>query len=304
MKKVAVFFPLPQAMDYPLSKADYWSAYAELTKYVQDQGGQLYIVRGQETYKGNGVFSNSWIINNDQLEETGEVQVESVFDKGRFISDKTAYVFNTEKVNEFCGDKWLTYQSLKEYFPLTIGIQNNEELLLHLDEITTDKVVFKPVDGAEGKDIYIENKDFFQNTAINFKFPAIIQAFLDTSSGVPGIYKGIHDLRIAVFNGEIIYSYLRTPPQGQLLANVAQGGQFRMLDITTLPQEAIDIVKIVDQRFIDSKYRFYSVDFGFTAEGPKIIELNALLGLLPNKDGEIFKTVKQKIAEALIQGTR
>jgi glutathione synthase/RimK-type ligase-like ATP-grasp enzyme len=158
-------------------------------------------------------------------------------------------------------------------------------------------VVVKPVDGEEGKDVFIGPKDSM--TGLEPTFPVLVQEFLDSSIGIPGIVEGMHDFRVALFNGEVIYSYYRTPPQGSFLANVSRGGKFEVVPSEKIPQIILDIAKEIDTRFIKYTQRFYGIDFAFTPEGPKIIEMNSKLGLLPNSDHSVFVRLKEKIALAL-----
>ncbi len=301
MKKIAVFFKLPGAMDPPLATPDYWTAYSELTAEVSRLGGQLYIVRGQETYLGNGSFSKSWVIENDKLVETGPVTVAVLYDKGIFTTDRTIPIFNNETITHHFDNKWVMYERLSKYCPQTFYVENTVQLHAILPKISTDRAVFKPYLDGGGDGVKIEEKKYFTQDSVDLRFPAVVSEFLDMSVGIPGIVEGIHDLRLAVFDGEVLYSYVRTPPKGSLLANVAKGGTFRMVELSKLPRELIDIVNSVDADFRDCGHRFYSIDFGYTTDGPKIIETNGMLGLLPNKDHPIFKTLKEKLAHVFME---
>ncbi len=128
MKKIAVFFKLPGAMDEPFSKGDYFTAYSELSEEVSALGGQFYIVRDQKTYLGNGSFSRSWIIENGDLTETGPVTVEVIYNKGKFISDGTIPIFNCERITKECDNKWTMYQRLSQYCPLTFFAETASQL--------------------------------------------------------------------------------------------------------------------------------------------------------------------------------
>ncbi len=300
MKKIAVFFKLPGAKDEPLSKPDYWTAYSELSETISARGAQMYITRGQSTYLGNGLFSRSWVIEEGNLRETGPVTVEVIFDKGRFNSDGTIPVFNNKKIQDYCDDKWMMYQHLSHHCPKTFYAENSTQLQPIISQISTEYVVFKPRVGAGGDGVVIEKKAYFSHTSLSLKFPAIISEFIDTSDGIPGIVEGMHDLRVAIFDGELLYSYVRTPPNGSLLANVAKGGTFAMVNIKRLPQEILNIITSIDTEIKDVGHRFYTVDFGWTSEGPKIIEMNSFIGLLPNKDGAVFKLLKEKLVSVFM----
>jgi glutathione synthase/RimK-type ligase-like ATP-grasp enzyme len=300
MKNVAVFFRNPEPMGAPLYKQEYWNVYSELTEKISKLGGMFYIVRGQESYLGSGRFKNSWRIEGGKLIETGETTVSVVFDKGRFQSDGKVKVFNDERVSQICVDKWLMYSELKKYCPKSFLVQNLKELLEKLPFLTTEKVVFKPQKGSEGKDVVIEEKTVLTEEQ-DLNFPGIVQEFLDTSIGIPHIVDGTHDMRVVFFDGDPIYSYVRTPPKGSLLANVAQGGTYTLIDVQDIPQSMLDICYEIDKRFSDVPDRFYSIDFGNTADGPKIIEMNSEVGLFIDAEAPVFARVKNKIAQILME---
>lgn len=296
MKKVATFLKLPKITDYPLSKEDYLQSYFELRNQVLEQGMDFYIVRGQQTYSGNGKFSQSWQFTNDrQLVAAGEVTADVIFDKGEFVSDQFSKVFNAAFINDVCTDKWKMYQLFHEYCPATYLVHEQAELQPILAKVSTKLAVIKPVDGEEGQGVYI---DLQENLLKNeYVYPVLVQEFLDSSPGIPHIVEGLHDFRVALVDGEIHYSYVRTPPQGSYLANVARGGRFAMVKPADVPQAAQEICKKIHSTMGAYGHSFYGIDFAFTPQGPKIIEMNSRLGLLPNKDSEEFVTLKEKLAE-------
>jgi len=296
MKKIAVFLKLPHT-DYPFSEASYKQSYTELGQEVTALGGEYYIVRGQETYVGNGKFSKSWQFNGTELVESGEVTADIIFDRGKFASDGRVKTFNEEMVNSICTNKWLSYNLFKEYSPKTWLVRSDAELSQVLNEVATELGVVKPIDGQEGKDVLIDKKDALLSQS--YQYPVLVQEFLDSSGGVPGVVEGLHDFRVALINGEIIYSYFRTPPKGSYLANVARGGKFEVIALEKIPQQIREMVIKIDSVMAFAEHRFYGIDFAITPEGPKIIEMNSRLGLLPNSDHEVFITVKKKLAEVL-----
>ncbi len=295
---IAAFLELPLITDYPLSKADYFQSYKELSIEVTKLGAHFYIVRHQSTYRGSGVFEKSWQYDGDRLKETGEVKIDIVYDKGEFVSDSQVKVLNCTYINDLCTNKWQMFEKYQQYCPQTWYIDSNEELHEKLPSVATSIAVIKPIDGEEGTDVYIDTPQNLKSKMYNF--PLLLQEFIDTSSGVPGIVDGLHDFRIAILNGEIIYSYYRTPPQGSYLANVAKGGSFALVDPEKIPSQAKQLVLSIDKELEAYGQRFYGIDVGFTPSGPKIIEMNSRLGLLPNSDGEAFVVLKQKLAKTLV----
>lgn len=301
MKKIVLFTDMPLSKEgKPAFKPTFWTSYSELSEIVREHGGQLYIAHGQHTYLGNGSFSRSWIIEDNTLRDTGVVVADVIFDKGRFVSDNTVPVFNHPTISKVCNNKWLMYDTFPQFCPVTFFVTDSVQLHSVLPQITTEFIVFKPYTGSEGVGVKIEKKEYFEKHGAELVFPAVVSEFLDTSNGIPDIIEGTHDLRIAIFDGEILYSYVRTPPTGSLLANVSKGGTFAMVDIEKLPSKIIDIFRTIDQSFSNIPHRFYGIDFGMTTQGPKIIEMNTELGLLPNSDDPIFKKLKEKLAQVFM----
>ena len=299
MKKVAVFLKLPEITDYPLSKEDYKQSYFELKQEVEKLGMEYFIVRGQVSYAGNGKFTRSWQYDQDQqFHESGEITADVIFDKGEFISDETVPVFNHSFINQVCTDKWMMYTLFPELCPKTILVQTADELVGALNNISTELAVIKPIDGEEGRDVYIDKPNQLLERV--YAYPLLVQEFLDSSGGIPGIVEGLHDFRVALVDGEIFYSYVRTPPQGSYLANVARGGTFAMVEPQDVPQAAQEICTVINSKLAEYGHSFYGIDFAFTPDGPRIIEMNSRLGLLPNKDAEVFMRLKQKLAQIFL----
>lgn len=298
MKKVAVFFKSYGAKNFPFTKEEYWTSYQELALEVEKLGGQFYIVRENKTYLGNGRFSNSWQFKDGDIVETGEITVDKIYDKGRFNSDNTIPVLNNDFINDVCSDKFKTFEIFKEFCPQTFVVKNEEEFLKILKKISGDIKVIKPISGYEGNGVYIGNDEYLKNC--EYKFPLLVQEFIDSSCGINGITDGIHDLRISILSGEVVFSFLRTPPPNELLSNLAHGGKLEEIKIENIPDEALKIAFIVDNYFKKYKDRLIGIDLAFTKNGPKIIELNSRLGLQENARGNIFKVFKEKLAKLLV----
>jgi glutathione synthase/RimK-type ligase-like ATP-grasp enzyme len=293
---IGVYFKDPNEMGAPFTKESYFRSYQELAAEVAALGDHFFVVRGEKNYLGNGVFSTGWELVAGKLEPRDNIACDLIYNKDSFPFENAVRVFNAREVDSFCTNKWLMYQKLTKWCPQTLYVTNQAELEQALANITTDKVVVKPVDGAEGREVHIGPKA--ELVGLMPTFPVLVQAFLDSSGGIPGIVEGTHDFRIAVFDGEILYSYYRTPPAGSLLANVSLGGRFEMIEPSRIPRQFREAVTEIDQHFASYPHRFYGVDFALTQDGPKIIEMNAKLGLLPNSDHPIFAELKKKLAQA------
>lgn len=298
---VGVFLPEKNITDHPFDVDYYRQAYFELSQEIANLGGEMIILRDEDTYQGKGLFSRAWkMLSPEQYQLLSTKKVNVLFDRGEFSLQTDLPVFNHPDLNEICTDKFAMYEHFRQFCPLTLLANNQDEYISALEQISTDKAVIKPLTGQEGRDILIDEPTKLSGEQIK-TFPVVVQEFLDTSKGVPGIVEDYHDLRVALFDGEIIYSYLRTPPPGKLTANVSQGGKFFMVETNQLPEEIRPIIQTIDQELAYVGHRFYCIDFGITPDGPKIIEMNARLGLLPNSDSPAFIQVKKKLAKVFAE---
>jgi glutathione synthase/RimK-type ligase-like ATP-grasp enzyme len=155
-------------------------------------------------------------------------------------------------------------------------------------------LVIKPLDLGGGKGIFIDIPEKLKN--IPKSFPLLMQEFIDTSAGIPGITTGMHDLRVVLCNGEIIHSNIRTPGKGDKKANFSQGGSLKVIDPELLPEDLKYIVASIDFDLSLYGERLYSLDFGLSADNEwKLIELNARPGM-PSIDTE-FSFLHEKLAD-------
>lgn len=304
MKKVAVYFSAKGAMDYPFTSEGYLRTYFKLSEKIQEKGGEFYIVRGEDTYLGNGKFSQSWQFINGELVESGEVKVDMIYDKGTdpkhfLVLEEDFPVLNPKYINDVCTDKYKTYEIFGELCPKTFQVKNEEELQRALINIPSEKKVIKPIDSEEGKGVFIGSEQYILHECPH-DFPLLAQEFLDSSSGIPGLVEGLHDFRIVMVNGEIVFSFLRTPPEGQYKANVAQGGGLKFIYSDHIPEIFVNIAKKVDEHFANYPKRFLGVDFALTQSGPKIIELNSRVGLPYKNPPEELEKFLDKLAELLL----
>lgn len=301
-RKIGVFFTRDGGMGYPFNKAEYLQSYKELAAAVSELGGSFYIVREQSSYLGSGAFSTSWQFDvsgeGQEVIETGPITLDVIYDKGPFKTDGKVKVLNSVAVNEVCTDKWKTYQLFSKNCPKTILVESTDFLHSALDQIDTRLKVVKPRDGAEGLNVHIGTSEEILNVpAESMPYPLLVQSFLDSTQGLPGFTQGIHDFRIALLNGEIVYAFLRTPPEGGLKANVALGGTLKVVAPEDIPPMFLAIAQEVDSVMKEFGNRVYGVDMALTPEGPKIIELNSSLGLQENTRHPVFVAYKQKLAQ-------
>jgi len=131
----------------------------------------------------------------------------------------------------------------------------------------------------QGKGIVIDSPEKLSTITLEEGVEYCLQEFIDTSKGIPGIVRGYHDLRIIIVDGEIVLCHVRTPKEGSLLANVAQGGSIREVPLEIIPSNILrrvaDTQAHIDQRF---DFPLYSIDFGIQNAIPFVFELNDQIG--------------------------
>ncbi len=259
-----------------------------MSEEITTLGGAFYIARGQESYLGNGAFTQSWQLVGETVQDAGPITADVIYDKGSFISDETVPVLNSKRVNEICSDKWITYQLFSTFCPKTIRVNEQSELAHALEKITGSMLVSKSLAGFEGANVFVGSRVDFEAQQETLAYPLLLQEFIDSSVGIPGLVEGTHDFRIAILDGEILMAYVRTPPTGSLKANYSLGGSYANCAITDIPESFLEVVTYVESKMEVIGSRFYTIDLALTASGPKIIELNSRMGMSTKLDAPVF----------------
>lgn len=298
MKQIAVFFEYPGALDYPFDSDRYLNTHRELAAEIEALGCEYRIVRHLDTYEGKGRFTKSWRFEDGCVVDNGPLQADVVFDKGCFTPDDFDPVFNCRAVNRICTDKWETYGLFEAQSPYSILVESKADLAAALARIQTELKVIKPVSGLQGEGVRIETSENLMANGIDM--PVIVQEFLDSGGGIPGIVDGVHDFRVTLLNGEVICALVRKPPPGQLVAAIARGATMSVVERPSIPKSMLDMAMFVDRRFQRYGQRLYSVDMAMTPDGPRLIELNSRVALRENKTHPDFRRLKELLAGVLV----
>lgn len=302
MKTIAVFFTSPGDKSYPFNESYYVTAYRELAEKIAEKGARLVIVRAMESYKGNGVFSGYWVFGNGEFTRINEdIKPDLVYNKGHFIfrDDDSLPIMNHRELDGICLDKRKTFAAFSEHCPLTKEVHSKEEALDFLEKVSTAFAVAKPIDGEEGKGVIIMRKNELADHIPSY--PYLMQEFVDTSGGVPGITDGMHDLRLTLINGDVGNSFLRIPAKGKMVSNLAQGGSKQEVPVDLIPSECLSLAATIDERFKKYGKRVYSVDMGRDVSGKWfIIELNSQPGVTCRSEGPLSINFQNKLADVLL----
>ena len=203
-------------------------------------------------------------------------------------------------LDRVCVDKRETVAMFPDLSPKTTEVKNRKQLEHAMKAWTAPMAVAKPVDGAEAKGVVIGSPN--EIIASEHEFPVIIQQYVDTSGGIPGIIDGVGDLRTILIDGEVALTYARRAKAGTLISNVSKGGAEIEVLPENRPADAMAIVRAVDERFKPlSKHRVFCVDLGRDADGKwYIIELNSKPGLSPRDYGATYPRYQDMLIDVLV----
>jgi RimK family alpha-L-glutamate ligase len=311
-KKVGICFSKELQGETPLSHIiEKLPVYMRLLELMEEEGWQTYVLT-RKTYKGKSVFEGGWRFKGGKFSLVRNVlKTDLVYDRTGGVAfplkNDHLRVVNKRDFKVLAWDKWATYKVIGEYMPKTFLLENGGELPQILPEIESNIVVLKPFNGLKGIGIFIGGKDAAMKFKFNKKYSRyIVQEFVDTAGGIPGVTPGMHDLRIVIVNGKPVWCHVRVPAKGKLLANAAQGGSLTEVDYENIPVSIKKVVGKVSELF-SRKYDnpIYSLDFGIGKNGkPYIFEINDQMGFpkwgMKNRDvflRGLIVIFKEKLAQ-------
>ena len=290
MSTIGIYFSATDDASPPSGKPEYVQAYQTFVELLAKKGARTVIIRGPQSHVYDGCFRDTWEWKGGKWAQVPEeVPLDVVFIKDRDFP-RTARVMqvNTQAFEDLCSLKDETYALFPEVFPKTVVVKEMAELSAALQQVEGDLVVAKPVDGACGRDVFIGPRAEVAAQAL--PFPLLVQECIDMSQGIPGHSTGAHDLRIVFVGDQVALCTLRTPPEGGLIANAAQGGSINLIPVPDIPPDALALALSIDRRLQDHPGRIYSVDMGLDKGTTwKVIELNAPPGLTPPVWGDVSR---------------
>lgn len=291
-KKIVMYFSRRKMESDPFSTFGLKRAvYHDFFKRGLERGFDMYIASGKDAQADPLVFAGAYRYTGEFFEpEAGDVRADAVFDRSGGISFPTAdissKVLNDIHFKRLCNDKNATQEFIGDFMPKSARIRDKAGLSRQLESFSPSAlVVLKPANGMCGQGIVIDYPEKIMREKIENGRGYILQEFVDTSGGIPGVIAGHHDLRIIIVDGKIVLSHVRAPKEGSLLANVAQGGSIREVPIENIPAFIIDGVKKIQER-IDKKFNrpLYSIDLGIqNKSGLFVFELNDQIGFPSEK---------------------
>jgi hypothetical protein len=265
----------------PFSDIELDDAYASFLDLAPEYGLTASIV--QRKWYTKGGFDRSWI------RKKGQWQLSEKRLKPKLIMDKEALGYdelnlkmelprmgltiNPWGFDLIASDKLLTSATFHKIVTPTYLVRDLASLKQAVTQIGTKEVVIKPRLGSGGKGIQIVRKSKIQD--VQCSELSIVQPFVDTSAGIPGLYKGIHDYRVVFVGNKPVVSYIRTPAPGTRLCNISQGGGVIMVPISKMPKSLKPLIKSALSTLSIFPYKAFSLDFFFDhKKKPHLVEVN------------------------------
>ena len=297
IKRVAVFFD-PRSLSDFLREGEYARSYRELGALLAQQGATFFVVHDAD-YRGGGTFARGLVFQDgDFVEYPEKIAPDIIYKKGEFFFEEGVAVINPPAI-ERLGNKGYATALFPQWFAKSIVVTCPEEVDAAFARLTSEKVVVKPLDSYGGEGVFIGTRS--EARAQIPTFPFLAQEFLDSSGGIPGIIDGVHDFRLVVIAGEIVLAFVRTPPPGSLLANVARGGSTTEVPLQNIPAKVQEIFSAVDASIQQYDKRLYCIDFLLAEQKQwKLLEMDAYPALFSRERGEGFARFQEKLVALLL----
>lgn len=274
----------------PFSNKDYQYSYEYFYSLCKKNNIQMYRASYEWYDYKKQLFKYAWVFEGEgaNWKKVKNIQPDLIYDKTKsrlevyykkeLIGERYPFI-NDLRFTNLIDDKLTTSLIFDKWSKKSWVIKNLGELKNILPQIHSAKIVLKPISESGGKDVQIMGK---KNTSKIKKIEKenIVQEFIDSSCGVPGVSKKMHDLRLVFVNNKLIYAYIREPKDGSFLANLAQGGSLIIVPKEKLPKSLQPIITYAHTVFATFSPRIYSIDFMFDEnKKPWIVELNSMPGL-------------------------
>lgn len=265
----------------PHMKVEHRQAYEEFCTLAKEEFGIQMMRMSAQWFAGNA-FQRAWLFDGTLWKKIRKpIRPDVILDKTVFryedipLKIRMSQLFtmvNAWDLDLLASDKLFTYTLFSDFAPPTAVVHSHEDLKRALVEIPGNELILKPRLGSGGKGIQVLSRT--EAARVDVSEPMLIQPLMDTSKGIPGVYNGIHDLRIVFANEKPIMQYIRTPAPGTKLCNISLGGGVQFIEYTDIPDTLHPVLEQVLAGLRLFKNKMFSVDFFFVDGRPYLIELN------------------------------
>ena len=310
----------------PFSKENENGTYEHVSQLCEQEGIDLYVAHFANAINDSSVLS--WCFKDgvwNMVELSASEIAVSYADLPQNFSDANelrnllerhgVFFINDLQMSDALTDKVLTYELLPDFIPPTFDTSlpdlsaRLKEASSHPD-LRTDKIILKPRYGERGKGIEVIDFTEVDSTRVRNMEDYIVQPLMESDSGIPELgIPGRHDLRMLIYNGEIMDFFIRVAPTDTFICNQSHGGKISYFQLHELPEQFRGIAHEADQALRDYMPRYYSVDVGIGRSGKIwVYELNTMPGVVWNADATdkkryvgMHKCIVEAIATGIVQ---
>ncbi|WDE96957.1 glutathione synthase [Lentisphaera profundi] len=138
-----------------------------------------------------------------------------------------------------------------------------------IDESNHEKMIMKPLDGSGGRGVIVLEKNARTNinSLLDFYLDESKDSYVILQEFIEGAEEG--DVRVIMLNGKAIGAYQRRPADGEIRANIQQGGSAHKYELTESQKR---ICKKIGTKLLADGLFFVGLDM----IGDKILEVNVL----------------------------
>lgn len=300
MKKVLILFSKSKwKTSTPPKDEAYRYSYEYFHTLCKKNGIRIYRASYEWYDFKNNIFKHAWVFEKigNNWQRVHNVKPDFIYDKTKARLEIFHYkdligrhypFINHLEFTKIIDHKFINSLMFSRWSKKSWLADNKKELKKILPRINTTKVVIKPLRQSGGQGVQVLNKSSALTQA-QIKGTYLVQEFLDSSNGVPGVSKGFHDLRLILVNDKLIYSLIREPAKGSYLANLAQGGKVIFIPRAKVPKSVYPIISHANKIFKPFSPRIFSIDVMFDEKKkPWVIELNSMPGLFFSSRGNRY----------------
>lgn len=307
----------------PFNRDNENDTYAHISTLCEAEGYRLYVAHYANVINTDSVFC--WKFENEVWElvelPVSEIRVSyadlpqnfpEANELRNLLERNEVFCINNLEMSDCLTDKVLTYELLPDFIPPTFDTSTPNlgdcmKAAANHPDFLTDKAILKPRYGERGKGIEVINFSELDTERVTNMEGFIVQPLMESDSGIPELgIPGRHDLRMLIYNGEVMEFFVRVAPSDVYICNQSHGGTIAYFKLEELPQRFRAIAHEVDQQISHYMPRFYSVDIGVSRSGKIwVYELNTMPGVVWNataSDKMRYVGMHKTIVKAIKQG--
>ncbi len=252
-----------------------WLEQKHLAFYSQfSKNTNIYTTQWPKSYVWGNSFIPQLYLSGQNWEKTNWNVVEWDLVLGFNIPKTVTNIFPS--IREITQDKTIFEKLFPQYAIHSRVCYSYQDIVNHFKHISTPLKVLKPIKWTRSKGIIITDSLPASQDLESHFFPYLLQEFFDTSNGFYD-FPWMHDFRIVMLSGKIIWKFLRQPASGKYTANSFRNGWFIDLREWELPWEIQKIVQDIESYCAKKfEHRYYSIDMGMGPHGElRVFELNS-----------------------------